>query len=114
MRGSQSPEFLCVFLLECCEECRTQRPDVRTELASLLYQISEPVDRRWAAKVGKDAAKAQALRHGLDQSGRVNRGSEECKFALHAVDVLAVADLEEAVGRRVPPLHEFVVGGDAE
>ena len=100
--GAQAVELVGVLLLERGQERGSERLHVGAQLVGLLDQGGEAVDRGGTAEVGEDAAEAEALRRRLDEGRRIDRRCEERERALDAVEVLAVANLVEPVGYRVP------------
>ncbi|GKT67546.1 hypothetical protein ColTof4_14396 [Colletotrichum tofieldiae] len=112
--GTQCHAGLVVPLLARGEQAGTQGLDLVGHVHGAAKQPLESVVGHWPADGAEDARQRQALGLGLDEHARVDGGVEEGQLAHDAIDVLRVADLEEAVVDVVPLAAQGRVVGDGE
>ena len=114
LAGAEEGQGLGVALLQGGEERASEGGDLAGELLGDAQVRHEAVVRQRRVEGGDRGADVDPLRGGLGEEGRVDRRLEERERAADALEVQAVAELEEAVADDVPVAEELGVRRDAE
>ena len=114
MPGAQDGERLGVLLLDRREQLPAQRLDLLADLRRPARQEPEPDQRQRLVEPADDRADVEPGGGRAGQHRRVDRRVEQRQLPEDALDVEAVADLEEPVGDGVPVAEQLVVARDAE
>ena len=103
-----------VLALEHLQRHRAEAADLLREPHRATEQEAEAVVRRRRVEAGDHAAEVDAGRGRAHEQPGIDRRIEQRQLPHDALDVHAVADLEQPVGDRVPVLVELRVGRRAE
>ena len=111
---AQQGELLALALFDRREQRRAERADFAGEFQRLLHQIGRAHRPERLVEAGDHAGDVDPRRRRLDQHARIERRVEQRQLLEDALDVLAVADLEQPVGDGVPIGEQRLVLRDAE
>ena len=112
--GPEQGQFLGILLLEGAQQRAAEAAHGLVQRISFLKHHREAVVRQWSTQICQRARQVDARRASAHQHAGIDRRLEQRQLPHHALDVHAVAYLEEAVGDGVPILQQLIVGWNAE
>ena len=110
----QQRQLLGVALLQGAQQLAAERAHLAGDLQRLLDQQQRADRAERLVQAADDAADVDAGRGRRREHAGVERRVEQRELLHHALDVLAVADLEQPVGDGVPVAEQVLVLRDAE
>ncbi len=112
--GAQDGQRLAVFLLHGRQQAVAQGFHLLDDLSGFLHEHLEAHQRQRLVEAVDDGAHIQPGRGRAGKQRWVDGRLKQGQLAEHALDVEAVADLEQAVRHRIPVAEQLVIVRHAE